>query len=111
MLFMKTMKTPRPQDRVSEVVDEIVEDLGQQDVLPASEGTAVMSSDEAVLTADELAGTWGDPVGTNGHQAPRTPLEDEANPAEILVQRGAEEAADELQELDDAEAPKEELEE
>lgn len=99
------MKTLHQPDREDEVVDEIVEDLGQQDVLPTGGGSATMTSEEAVLIADELSGSWNDPIGTSGHQAPRTPLEDEANPSEVLVERGAAEAADELQELDEADAP------
>lgn len=96
------MKALQHADPETQVVDEIVDDLGQQDVLPSEDGDVIMSEEEASLTADELSVAWGDPVGTVGHQAPRVPLEDEANPSEILVQRGATEAADELQELDDS---------
>lgn len=96
------MKALLHPDHEVGIVDEIVEDLTQQDVLPADEADALMSPEEAELTADELVASWGDPVGTSGHQASRVPLEDEANPAEVLVQRGATEAADEIEEMDES---------
>ena len=107
------MKAPRPapaQPYPEAIVEEIVEDLGQQDVLPTGTGSEVMTSNDAEMVAEEQASRWDDPVGGQGHQAGRTPLEDETNPSEVLVQRGVNEAAEELRELDDAEAPAEETE-
>ena len=105
------MKTPRPPAREREaepeVIEQIVEDLGQQDVLPPDSGS------DAVTTGDlekvgEQAGRWDDPIGGQPHQAGRTALEDETKSSEILVQRGVSEAADELEEIEDSETPPEE---
>lgn len=105
------MKARRPsQTRDPEIVDQIVEDLGQQDVLPAGPDTDIMSPHDAEMIAEEQAGRWDEPVGAQGHQAKRMALEDETKSSEMLVQRGVTEAAEELRELDDEEASPEEAE-
>jgi hypothetical protein len=98
------MKAPRPPQRETDVVDEIVEDLSQQDVLPASAQTESMPSRDGDMVAEEQAGNWDEPAGGVGHQAPRTPLEDECKASEALVERGVTEAGEELRELEEEES-------
>lgn len=105
------MKTPRQNVSEAEAepgaIDEIVEDLEQQDVLPPDTGSDTVMNDDLEL-AGEQAGRWDNPVGGQPHQAGRTALEDEINPSEILVQQGVTEAEDELEEMEDSETPPEE---
>jgi len=102
---MSTMKARRTEKPAPTNVEDIVEDLGQQDVLPAETDGEVMSSRDAELVAEEQTSRWDDPVGGQGHQAGRTPLDDETKAAEVLVQRGVNEAVEELRELDATETP------
>jgi hypothetical protein len=102
------MKTSTPQKPEPEAIERIVDDLSQQDVLPSNEGDATMSADDELIDAGEQAGSWNEPAGGVGHQMKRTPLEDETKAAEVLVQRGVNEAADELDELQEDETSPEE---
>jgi hypothetical protein len=101
------MKTPQQQAREAEAgpeaIEEIVEDLGQQDVLPPDTGAGTVMNDELEVTGEQ-AGRWDDPVGGQPHHAGRKALEDETKSSEILVQRGVAEAADELEEMEEMEA-------
>jgi hypothetical protein len=96
------MKTPKQQVREAqaepEAIEEIVEDLGQQDVLPPDTGAGAVMNDELEVTGEQ-AGRWDDPVGGQPHHAARKALEDETKSSEILVQRGVTEAADELEDM------------
>lgn len=108
------------QDRISAVSDEhiekIVEELVQQDVLPIDDEAPDELNPLDVLEPDDiasysLAGSWGQPVGGEGHRAPRVPLEDENKASDLLAQRGATEAADELEEMEQDEVAAEEVDE
>ena len=88
-----------------------MEDLSQQDVLPSGSGSDVMAEAEALIDPDSPAGSWDDPMGELGHRANRIPLEDEVNPEEELVDKGANEAEEELHDLDEEEEMEEEGEE
>ena len=106
------MKAKRPPPRDPDTVEEIVEDLAQQDVLPMNADPENAASPDEEMTAEEHAGRWDEPVGDQGHQAKRTALEDEAKASEVLVQRGVSEAEEELEELDaDESSPEDEEEE
>jgi hypothetical protein len=99
------MKAKRPNNPDPEV-DKIVEDLSQQDVLPVDGGSPA-TPDSIEMNAEDGAGRWSEPPGATGHRAARLPLEDETKAAEELVERGSNEAADELQELEEDEGPEE----
>jgi TATA-binding protein-associated factor Taf7 len=101
------MKAKRPPQRETDVVEKIVDDLAQQDVLPPETQSDVPDDVATVMNAEDQAGNWEDPAGGKGHQAARTPLEDESEAAEILVERGVSEAEAELEELDEEETPEE----
>jgi hypothetical protein len=92
-----------------QVIEQIVEDLEQQDVLPALSGEPIVDQDEPQMVGvDEFSGnpeSWNNAMGGRPHSAGRTALEDEVPPGELLVQRGITEAVDELSELDAIENP------
>lgn len=90
-----------------DVVEQVVEDLGQQDVMPEGAADDTMPDAEADM-GFEQAGSWNDAVGGQPHQAKRSQMEDEASASEMLVQRGVTEAADELDELEAEESMQEE---
>jgi hypothetical protein len=105
------MKTPRQDapeaEPEPEAIEKIVEDLGQQDVLPPDSGGSTMMNDELEVVGEQ-AGRWDDPVGGQPHQAMRKALEDETKSSEILVQRGVTEAENELDEIESSENSPEE---
>jgi TATA-binding protein-associated factor Taf7 len=107
------MKTKRPSEDtpVSPTVESVVEDLSQQDVLPSGSSSDVMAESEALIDPDSTVGSWNDPMGELGHRANRVPLEDEVNPVEELVDKGINEADEELRDLDEEVEIEEEQEE
>jgi hypothetical protein len=107
---MKT-KHPSGESQVPSQVESVVEDLSQQDVLPSGSGSDVMAEMETLIDPESQAGSWDDPMGELGHRASRVPLEDEVNPVEELVSQGANEAEEELRDLDEEEEMEEEAEE
>lgn len=95
--------------------DAVVDDLSQQDFLPSAEGTLAPDEDalgtdntETVNGALAQAGQWDDPVADLGHRVNKTPMEDEIKASEELVNRGVEEADEDLRELDELEEEEEE---
>jgi hypothetical protein len=91
-----------------EVIEQIIEDLGQQDVLPTRSGEPIATETEPqVVGEDEInpGESWNSADAGKPHQAGRVALEDEVNPEELLVERGITEAVDELEELDETENP------
>ena len=92
-----------------QVIEQIVEDLEQQDVLPALNGEPIADQDQPQMVGvDEFSGnpeSWNNAMGGRPHSAGRTALEDEVNSSELLVERGITEAVDELSELDAIENP------
>ena len=88
--------------------DSLVEDLAQQDVLPAGQGVIVPDDRETLTGAMTQAGHWDDLVVDLGHRLDRQPMEDEVNPSEDLVQKGVDEADEELRELDEEDNEEEE---
>lgn len=103
------LKTPAPAD--SEILDNpegtdsierIVEDLGQQDVLPIDGGSVDPPSETLNGGLDET-GRWDEPIGTSGIRAERVPLEDETSSLVELVDEGLDEADEELRDLDELE--------
>ena len=94
-------------------IENIVEDLSRQDVMPIGDEIAEESIDLDPVDAGDPAAfrqaeRWDEPVGGEGHRAARVPLEDENKAADVLVHRGVTEAADELSELEEDEAAAEE---
>ncbi|TLD72234.1 hypothetical protein FEM03_02435 [Phragmitibacter flavus] len=81
-------------------VDEIVEDLTQQDVLPSVSGS-LDEPEEPIVGGIDETGRWDEPIGERGHRAHRNPLDDETNYAELLVNDGLDEADEELRDLDE----------
>ena|SRR5436190_23440971 len=105
---MKTsQQTTGEAEADPDAIEEIVEDLEQQDVLPPDSGSDTVMNDDLDVVGEQ-AGRWDDPVGGQPHHAGRTALEDEINPSEILVQQGVTEAEDELEEMEASETPPEE---
>jgi hypothetical protein len=105
---MKTPQQNAPEaEPAPEAIEEIVEDLGQQDVLPTGAGGGAVIDDELEVVGEQ-AGRWDEPVGGQPHHAGRKALEDETKSSEILVQRGVTEAADELEEMESSETAPEE---
>jgi hypothetical protein len=104
------MKARKRINEVPDVIDQVVEDLAQQDVMPAGAGDDAMPDAEADM-GFEQAESWNEAVGGQPHQAKRSKLEDETSASELLVQRGVTEAADELGELDAEESRQEAQEE
>jgi hypothetical protein len=92
-----------------QVIEQIVEDLEQQDVLPTQSGDAIASENEPQMVGvDEISErpeSWNNALGGRPHSAGRNALEDEVATSELLVERGITEAADELSELDAIENP------
>jgi hypothetical protein len=102
------MKRKLQTDADQELIEEIVDDLALQDSMPADSG-AVRA--EKTLEADEVEGSvsgWEDPMGSQGHQMARAALEDEVTGPETMVERGLEEAEEELDEMAEEEADDEE---
>ena len=93
-------------DEGSPDIDELVEDLSQQNVLPSHNGAA-LDDDESgddhhnIQGGLDETGRWDEPVGERGHRAARAPLEDEVAYAEKLVTGGLNEADEELRDLDE----------
>jgi TATA-binding protein-associated factor Taf7 len=102
------MKTKLSPERESDVVDKIVEDLVQQDVLPFEGEGELGSEPGAEANAEDQVGSWTNSEAGKGHRAERTPLEDETKAAEVLVNRGVDEAEEELEELGEGENESEE---
>jgi len=90
--------------------DSVVDDLSQQDVLPtgASESVILPDDRETLTGAMTQAGHWDDLVVDLGHRVDKQPLEDEVKASEDLVQRGVEEADEDLRELDEEDNEEEE---
>ena len=88
-----------------------MEDLGQQDVLPSGSASDVIPDMETIVDPESQGSHWDEPMGEPGHRASRVPLEDETNPVELLVNQGANEAEEELRDLDEEEEMEEEAEE
>jgi hypothetical protein len=107
------MKTKRPSEDtpVPLPVESVVEDLSQQDVLPSGNASDVIPDMETIVDPESQSGRWDEPMGEPGHRASRVPLEDEASAAEQLVDKGINEADEELRDLDEAEEMEEEGEE
>ncbi len=82
-------------------IEELVEDLTQQDVLPSELGT-VAAPDDLLSGGLDETGRWDEPIASHGVRADRIPLEDEDNLYVALVTEGVEEADEELRELDEA---------
>jgi hypothetical protein len=91
-------------------VEDIVEDLTQQDVLPSVTGS-MEEPEDAIAGGIDETGRWDEPIGERGHRAQRHALDDETSYAEKLVSDGLDEADEELRELDEDEEEKEEEEE
>jgi hypothetical protein len=108
----KKQKTTSAPAREPEVPlnpeDSIVDDLAQQDVMPAGEGVIVPDDRETLTGAMTQAGQWDDLVVDLGHRVDKQPLEDEVQAPEDLVERGMEEADEDLRELDEEENEEEE---
>jgi|GEM_PF-4600656 len=103
-------------DEGSPDIDELVEDLSQQNVLPSHNGAALddEESDDNNNTLQgglDESGRWDEPVGERGHRAARVPLEDEVAYAEKLVTGGLNEADEELRDLDENDLEDDEREE
>lgn len=107
------MKTKRPTEDtpIPMPVENVVEDLNQQDVLPSGSGSDVIPEMETIVDPESQVSRWDEPMGEPGHRASRTPLEDEASAAELLVGHGVDEADEELRDLDEEEVMEEEGEE
>lgn len=107
------MKTKRPSEDtpVPLPVENVVEDLNQQDVLPSGTGADVIPEMETIVDPESQLSRWDEPMGEPGHRASRAPLEDEVNAVEELVQKGVSEADEELRDLDEEEEMEEENEE
>jgi hypothetical protein len=92
-----------------EVIEQILEDLEQQDVLPTQSGEPIADQDEPQMVGvdqiSENPESWNNAMGGRPHSAGRTALEDEIDTSELLVERGITEAVDELSELDAIENP------
>jgi len=63
---------------------------------------------ETLTGAITQAGQWDEPVADLGHRVNKQPLEDEVNASEELVNKGIEEADEELRELDELDDQEEE---
>ncbi len=92
---MKKLKS----HRAPLIVERIVEDLGQQDVLPPGDSPEFIESPDAVMDALDHLSRWDEPVGGSGRRAVPVPLENETNTAEALVTRGLDEADEELRDI------------
>ena len=92
-----------------EVIEQILEDLEQQDVMPTPSGEPIADQGEPQMVGvDEISErpeSWNNAMGGRPHSAGRTALEDEVDTSELLVERGIAEAVDELSELDAIENP------
>jgi len=95
-------------DQVSDEVESMVDDLNQQDVLPADEGISDLSLNDTVDGELDQAGRWDDPVGDTGTRAKRAPLEDEVKASEVLVDQGLNEAEEDLRDLEEDEETEDE---
>lgn len=95
-------------DVPSDSPDSVVDDLAQQDVMPAGEGVIVPDDRETLTGAMTQAGHWDDLVVDLGHRVDKQPLEDEVMASEDLVQKGVDEADEELRELDEEDNEEEE---
>jgi hypothetical protein len=107
---MKT-KQPSGHSQVPSPVDSVVEDLSQQDVLPSGSASDAIPDMETIVDPESQGSRWDEPMGEPGHRASKVPLEDETSAAELLVSQGANEAEEELRDLDEEEEMEEEGEE
>ncbi len=109
------MKTSPPSTRQSNpdagAVDTIVDDLTQQDVLPADQASEIAAEVESLIDSESQSSRWDEPVGELGHRASRAPLEDETKASELLVSKGLREAEEDLRDIEEEEDIEEEQEE
>ncbi len=99
-----------PHDADSRAVETIVEDLAQQDVLPADVESSIAPDIDTLVDQESQSGRWDEPVGEFGHRANRTPLEDETKASELLVSKGLREAEEDLRDIEEEEDIEEEQE-